>query len=71
MYFYKNGKKVKHQQENFKPAVKENYSSTNGAKKCPTWVFIVLGIIAALVAAWLIYCIVKNKKNRKSSMLNF
>lgn len=65
MYFYKNGKKVKRNQENFKAAVRENYSDPNGGKKCPVWVFIVLGVIAALVAAWLVYCIIKGKKSRK------
>lgn len=66
MYFYKNGKKVKHDKENFQPSVRENYGVTDGGggKKCPVWVFIVLGIIAALVAAWLVYCIVQDKKNR-------
>lgn len=28
-------------------------------KKCPTWVFIILGIISVLIAIWLSYCIIK------------
>ena len=68
MYFYKNGKKVKYDKKNFKPSVRENYDGSNGGKKCPVWVFIVLGIIAALVAAWLVYCIIQDKKNRNTSL---
>ena len=68
MYFYKNGKKVEYDKENFQPSVRENYVGSSGGKKCPVWVFIVLGIIAALVAAWLVYCIIQDKKNRNTSL---
>ena len=65
MYTYdKNGNKVKYYKKNFQSIVRENYGDSNGGKKCPVWVFIVLGIIAALVAAWLVYCIIQDKKNR-------
>ena len=64
MYTYEKGKKVKHDKENSQLSVRQNYGGSNGGKKCPVWVFIVLGIIAALVAAWLVYCIIQDKKNR-------
>ena len=66
MYFYKNGKKVKHLNENFKPIVRENFKGSDSGKKCPTWIFIVLGIIAVVVAMWLVYCIVNDKKSKNT-----
>ena len=60
MYFYKNGKKVRETYIDIQP-VKETYNNESG-KKCPTWIFIVLGIISALVAIWLIWCIINEKR---------
>lgn len=79
MYFYKNGKKVKHENENFNPATRGNYDmekdeekdDDNDVGKCPIWVFVILGIIALLVMIWLIICIIKDKKSKNSSSLNF
>lgn len=72
MYYNVNGKKVKHNDKMSKHSSKsqESYVQTNqivgdpsgGGGKCPLWVFIILGIIATLVAVWLIWCIVKEKR---------
>lgn len=69
MYFIKNGKKVKYNpqtipqkpKENFSLTVKEKYKNGNG-KNCPSWVFIVLGVIAILIAIWIVLSIIKDKK---------
>lgn len=58
MYFIKNGKKQKYSPG--KTQSVERYRE--GAKPCKTWIFIVCGVIAALVAAWLIKCIIERKK---------
>ena len=70
MYYYVNGKKTRRNptpiqhKESLVAPVREHLqdNGNGGGKKCPTWVFIVLGIVAALIAAWLIYCIVNVKK---------
>lgn len=63
MYFYINGKKVRPNYEN-KEADLEKHDNDydEGNEKCPTYIFILLGIIATLIAIWLIYCIYKDKK---------
>jgi hypothetical protein len=67
MYYYINGKKIKHNKQVSTPS-HESYVQINqrvgdpGGGKCPSWVFIILGLIAALVAIWLIWCIVKRKR---------
>ena len=73
MYYYEKGKKVRNAQKNFQQQetysdpnpLKENYESGNGGK-CPTWVFIVLGVIAVMIASWLIWCIVNERKVNSS-----
>jgi hypothetical protein len=62
MYYYVNGKKIRN-------GSKENYVSKNlstvvddDSKKCPVWIFIVLGSFAFITAIWLIYCIITDKK---------
>lgn len=72
MYYYVNGKKVKHDNSSppsasYPPAVytpqKQNVGdSGGGCGKCPSWVFIILGVISALVAAWLVWCIIQERK---------
>ena len=52
MYYYKNTKNVQ----------SKKYSNYNGNKKFPTLLFIILGIISILVAIWLIYSIIQDKK---------
>ena len=68
MYFYKNGKKIysgkkSHQEMKFNHIVKENYK--NDVNKCkrkyPIWVFIILSVIATLIAIWLVLCFVNKK----------
>ena len=70
MYHYVNGKKTRRNQNPPNPPVKEKFvaqvrenlnENGNGVGKCPTWVFIILGVITALIATWLIFCIVKGK----------
>lgn len=68
MYFIKNGKKVKyvppiHQKpkDNFFPIVKETH---NNVKKCPLWVFTVLGTMAVLITVWIVLSIIKDKNNK-------
>ena len=54
MYFYKNGKKVKHSDENLE--------LSDIGKKCHVWVFIFMGIISVFITIWLVYCISNDKK---------
>jgi hypothetical protein len=63
MYYYVNGKKVQHKETFIGPVI-ENLTDDNdkNSKKCPVWVLIGLGVITFLVAIWLIYSIIYDKK---------
>ena len=51
--------------ENFSLPVKEQYKNGEGNEKsCPSWVFIVLGVIAVLIAIWIVLSIIKDKNNK-------
>jgi len=58
MYFIKNGKKVKYNSQPIPQRPNEN----GDGEKCPSWVFGVLGLIAALIAVWIVLSIIKDKK---------
>ena len=64
-------KKMNPSHEGFKPVSYEKYESENGNGKCPSWVFIILGVIAAFVALWLIYCIIQDKKKKPKLGFSF
>ena len=66
MYFIKKGKKEKYIPDSH-GYHKENFVDTqhkeNNDKKCPSWVFIFLGILASFISAWLIFSIIKDKND--------
>jgi len=68
MYYYKNGKKQKYvpKQENYKPVehrMIDNRGQGRGPKRsCPTMWLGILAVLALIVAVWLVYCIMNDKK---------
>ena len=71
MHVYINGVKTKYNEASVESRVESSESveaytdtDTNTSGKCPTWVFIILGIIAGGIAVWLIYCILHDRKRR-------
>lgn len=73
MYYYFNGqkKKMNPSHKGVEPLSHTKYGSGNGNGKCPSWVFIILGVIAAAVALWLIYCIIQDKKKKPKLGFSF
>ena len=76
MYYRKNGKIVRSKEKYMKktggvnntrlpPQLVENYSSSNKQKNY-LWLYILLGVLALIVAIVLIVCIVKGKKRPRA-----
>lgn len=70
MYYYnKKGEKVRHNTSSSSTSSLSQVNQKvgdppNGNGKCPSWVFIIVGVIAVLVATWLIWCLVQERKRK-------
>ena len=70
MYYIKNGIKeyynpVKNIKEDYKALAIRNVNKSDS--KFPTWIFIIIGVLLALLVSWMIYTkFINNKKEKKT-----